>query len=79
MGEIFKFIDFTFLENELILGICTHALPHSKLALSSCHHALAEGNYSYHQATFFRKSVSPNSRKGWRKLQFALSKLSPKI
>ena len=31
-GKIFKFMEFTFLENEFIRGIFTHALPHSKLA-----------------------------------------------
>ena len=31
MGKIFKFMQFTFLENALIRGIFTHALPHSKL------------------------------------------------
>ena len=30
--KIFKFIEITFLENELIRGIFTHAPPHSKLA-----------------------------------------------
>ena len=39
----------------------------------------AEGNYSFSQTTFFRKSFPPNSRKGWRKLWFALSKFSQKI
>ena len=38
-----------------------------------------EGNYSLSQATLFRKSVSPNSRKEWKKIWFALSKLSQKI
>ena len=39
----------------------------------------AEGNYSLPKAAFFRKSVSSNSRKGWRELSFALSKSSQKI
>ena len=30
--KIFKFMEFTFLENALIRGIFTHTLPHSKLA-----------------------------------------------
>ena len=38
-----------------------------------------EGNYSLSQATLFRKSVSPNSRKEWKKIWFALSKLIQKI
>ena len=36
---MFKFMEFTFLENALIRGIFTHAPPHSKLVakfLSSC-------------------------------------------
>ena len=41
---------------------------------SSCHQALGRRSYSFHQAAFFRKSVSPNSRKAWRKLWLALSK-----
>ena len=32
VGKSFKFIEFTFLENALILGIFTHALPHLKHA-----------------------------------------------
>ena len=32
MGKIFKFMEFTFLENALIQGIFTHAPPRSKLA-----------------------------------------------
>ena len=31
----------------------------------------AEGNYSFSQAAFFQKSVSPNNKKGWRKLLIA--------
>ena len=38
-----------------------------------------EGNYSFPQAVFFRKSVSPNSRKRRRKLWFPLSKFGQKI
>ena len=39
MGKIFKFMEFTFLENALIPVIFIHAPPHSKLTpkyLSSC-------------------------------------------
>ena len=32
MGNIFKFMELTFLENALIRDIFTHAPPHSKLA-----------------------------------------------
>ena len=31
MGKSFKFMEYTFLQNELIQGIFTHALRHSKL------------------------------------------------
>ena len=31
VGKIFKFMEFILLENALIQGIFTHALPHSKL------------------------------------------------
>ena len=31
-GKIFKFMEFTFLENAFIRGIFTHASAHSKLA-----------------------------------------------
>ena len=31
VGKIFKFMEFTFVENALIRGIFTHALPHSNL------------------------------------------------
>ena len=37
------------------------------------------GNHSKHQANFFWKSVSLNSRKRWRKLWITLSKFSQKI
>ena len=80
MGKMFKSVEFTFLENVLIRDIFTHA-PHApqNLPPSSCHHALyAERNYPFPQASFFRKSVSPNRRKGRRKL-FASSKFSYKI
>ena len=57
------------LENALIRGIFTHAPPHSKLAPQILViMPWAEGNYSFPQAAFFRKPVSPNSRKEWRKL-----------
>ena len=39
----------------------------------------AEENYWFPQAAFFRKPVSPNSRKEWKNLWFALSKFSRKI
>ena len=37
---MFKFMEFTFLENTLIRGVFTHAPPDSKLDPNSCHHAL---------------------------------------
>ena len=47
---------------------------------SSCHHALyGEGKYLFPEAAFCRKSASLISRKGWRKLRFALSKFHQKI
>ena len=38
-----------------------------------------EGNYSFPKAAFFLISVSPNSKKEWRKIWFALSKFSQEI
>ena len=58
MGKIFKFTEFTFLENLLIRDIFTPAVP-------TQNSPWAEQNYSFPLAAFFRKSVSPNSRKGW--------------
>ena len=43
----------------LLMPLSTQNLPPS-----SCHHALGRRNYSFPQAAFFRKSVSPNSRRG---------------
>ena len=57
-------MEFTFLENALIRGIFTHALPHSKLAPKFLSSRPRQGNYLFPQGAFFRKSVSPNNRKG---------------
>ena len=38
-----------------------------------------EENYPFLQAAFFRKFVSPNIRKEWRKLWFTLSEFNEKI
>ena len=69
MAKIFKFMEFTFLENALISVIfysCPSSLKtHSQVLVIRLY---AEGNYSLPQIAFFRKSVSPNSGKGWRKL-----------
>ena len=71
--KLFKLMVFTFLENALNLDIFTHGPPpHSKIPPSSYHHALDRRNYSFSQAAFFRKSVSHNSWKRWRKLWFTL-------
>ena len=75
VGKIFKFMEFTFLENGLIRGIFTHAPPQSKLApkFLSSHPRQKEITHSP------RLSVSLNSRKGGKKLWFALSNFSQKI
>ena len=63
-------MEFTFPENALIRRFFTDVLPQSKPVPSSCNHALGKGkeNYPFLEAAFFRKFVSSNSRKGWRKL-----------
>ena len=55
------------------------ALPQSKHSPKFSHPLQAEENYSFPQAVFFQKSISPDRRKGWRKLWFALSKVNQKI
>ena len=56
---------FAFLENVLNLGIFTHAsLATQNSPASSYHHTYSEGHYSFPQAAFFRKSVSPKQQKG---------------
>lgn len=62
-GKAFKFIVFKFLENALNLGIFTHAPLPSSSPLKSHAQVLTITNYSFSQTAFFRKSISPNSRK----------------
>ena len=57
--------------------ILTHSPLQSTLAPTFL--SLCPRRYSFPKAAFFRKFVSFNSRKGWRKLWFALSKFSQKI
>ena len=69
MGKIFKFMEFSFLEDAWIRAIFTHAPPHSKLTpkfFSS--RPIDRRKLRIPQAAFFRKFVFPNSRKGWKKL-----------
>ena len=80
MQKIVKFMEFTFLENALIRGVFTHAPPQSKLApkfLSS--RPIGRRKLLIPKAAFCQKSVSPTSRKGWKKSRFALPKFSQKI
>ena len=77
----FKLMLFKFQENALNLGIFTHVPPYP---LKTCPQVIiinpqTEGNYSFSQAASFQKSVSSNSRKGWEKIWFDLSKFNQKI
>ena len=77
-GKFFKFMEFTlkmyWLEAFVLMSVTTKDSPPS-----SCHNLLSMKKLLIPQAAFFRKSVSPNCRNGWKKLWFALSKFSQKI
>ena len=77
LEKISKFTVFAFLENALNLGIFTNASPlsnqNSPLVFIITPHT--EQNYSFLQAAFFRKSVSPNSRKGVEETMICFNKI----
>ena len=81
VGKSLKFMAFLFLENELNLNIFTHAVPFpsKNSSLTFHHHTLGRHKLLITTATIFRKSVSSNSRKEWRKLLSALSEFNRKI
>ena len=65
MGKIFKFMEFTFLENALIRGIFTNAPPHSKLAPNFLLSRPRQKEITHSpKVAFFRKSVSPTAERG---------------
>ena len=66
VGKIFKFMEYWF-EVFLLMTLLTQNSPQVFVITP-----LTEGNYSFPQAAFFWKTVSPNSKSGWRKLWFVL-------
>ena len=71
MGKKLKFIEFTFLENALIQGIFTHAVPHSKLApkFLSSRPRQRETNYFPRQHSF-ENAFSPTAEISGRNYDF---------
>ena len=70
LGGIFKFVEFTFIENALIRDIFAHAPHHSNFAakfLSSLPRQ-KETTHSPKKHSFENLSL-PNSKMGWRKLE----------
>ena len=64
VGNIFKFMEFILLENALIQGIFTHALPHSNSPPSSFHHALGRRELLIPQGSILSKICFHQQQKG---------------
>ena len=64
VGRIFKFMEFTFLENALIQGSFTHASPHSELYPRCCHHALGRRKLLIPLDIILSKICFPQQQKG---------------
>ena len=66
MEKIFKFMEFTFLENALIRGIFTNTLSIRDSPPHSCRHALDRRklHITFPYVAFFQKSDSLNGRSG---------------
>ena len=78
--KVFNFMEFSFLENTLIWGIFTHAPRHLKLAPKFLPSLPRQEKITHSPRQYSFENLSPpNSRKGWRKLWFVLSKFSQKI
>ena len=78
VGKVFKFMEFTFLENALIEAFLFMPHPTQNLSPRSCHHAIGRRKLLIPPASILSKIYFPQQHHGWRKLWFALSKFSQK-
>ena len=74
MGKIFKFMEFTFLENALIRGIFTHAPPHSK-SPPTCHHALSRRKLLIPPGCILSNICFPQWQKGVEEVMICFLKI----
>ena len=78
VGNIFKFIVFTFLENALNLVILLISLPTQNSPPSSCHYTLGKRKLLITPGSIFWKICLPQQQKEVEELLFAWSKFSQK-
>ena len=64
VGKIFKFMEFTFLENAFIRGIFTHALPTQNSPPTSCHLVLGRKKLVIPPGSILSKMCFPQQQKG---------------
>ena len=80
MRNVFNFMEFTFVENALIQGICTHVSPHSTPPLptpppsSSCLHTLGRRKLLIPPGSILSKICFPQQQKEVEETMFCLMK-----